>query len=119
MTNEGSICPASILANSGARVAVDVCLVRLKRQTLVHRRAERDVVQEADINSRNGERAAFAAAIDGLAERVSPIGTRDRISPGRRGMKVADRRSNACRVKDAPTAAPAPARTALTIGRIT
>src|SRR5690606_37319366 len=54
--------------------AVDVGLSHAERQTLVHRRAERDLIDDAAIDARYGNDPARPADIDHLSQHVRAIG---------------------------------------------
>ena len=53
-----------------AEIALYVRLTRLHRQVLVHERAHRELVGEADVRAGHGDGPALPAAPDGLAEHV-------------------------------------------------
>src|SRR4051812_20313654 len=54
--------------------AVDVRLSHAERQALVHRDAERNVVDDAAVDAWNGQGAGRAAGVDHLAQHMRPVG---------------------------------------------
>ena len=55
-------------------VPVDVGLAHLEGQALVERGAERELVEQPAVDAGDRDRAALAAALDRLAQRVRPVG---------------------------------------------
>ena len=70
ITKDGSIWPSWMRLQELVGPAIDVGLPGADRQSLVHHGAQRDLVDQAAIDARNGDGAAGAADIHHLAQDV-------------------------------------------------